>query len=65
MHLRTAMNGGVPTLMLTTSGVALTRRIPVPAMRVDLSGEARCIDGSPAVYYFSRGASKGVYIYHQ
>lgn len=38
----------------------------VPSVRVDLPGMAKCIDGSPAVYYISQGTRPTkFYIYHQ
>ena len=39
-----------------------------PSVKVVLSNnpDARCLDGSQAVYYISKGSNpKGVYIYHQ
>ena len=39
-----------------------------PATLITLDGNARCLDGSPAVYYVSKGAHSGThkfYLYHQ
>ena len=41
--------------------------LPSPARLVSLGGvdpRARCLDGSPAVYYISEGANRSAFVFH-